>query len=156
MRRMSFFRRFTPTVSLPTRLVVGGVIWAMAGGMLCIRAGIVLVDGGRGWMLIPAFVLGLIKGRVLARIAGKNIVRLFSQPDMRCVGSVYTWKSWAFVVLMAALGMLLRRLHIAPAIYGTLIFAVGVALLYGSWPCFVAFGKISRDGQERTEESKDD
>lgn len=135
---MSWLRQLTPTVTLRTRLALGGALWVMIGIMLCVRGGAALLASGRLWLVVPAFLLGLLKGRLLARTAEKNIERLLSQPGRRCIGGVYSWSAWLFVAIMAGFGVFLRTLHVEPSLYGTILLTVGLALLRGSLPCFAA------------------
>jgi len=136
---MSWLRQLTPAVTLRTRLALCGVLWGMAGVMLCVRGSAALLAGGRLWLVVPAFFLGLLKGRLLARTAKKNIERLLSQPGKRCVGGVYSWGSWLFVAMMVGFGMFLPILHVDLSLYGTILLTVGLALFWGSLPCFAAF-----------------
>lgn len=136
---MSWLRQLTPAVTLKTRLALCGVLWVLAGLMLCVRGGVALLASGRLWLVVLAFFLGLLKGRLLARTAKKNIERLRLQPGKRCAGSVYSWGAWLFVAMMVGFGMFLRTLHVELSLYGTILLTVGLALFWGSLPCFAAF-----------------
>lgn len=95
-------------------------------------------------MLIAAVVLGLLKARfVLRRAARRTIQHITSRGDGRCLGGFLSWKTWLLVIAMIALGRLLRSelVPIPLAWIGLLYAAVGVAMIAGSIPLWIAWQK---------------
>lgn len=126
------FMMIKPAVSTRNMLLVAALFWSGVGLMLV----------GRGWCLagrgsfVPpliAVAVGTLKAIfVLDRAARRNIARVCSLPDHSCVGAVYSWRMWGMVLLMIILGRILRMSPVAPVLVGSLLLAVGWALLFSS------------------------
>jgi hypothetical protein len=80
-----------------------------------------------------ALVIGFIKGRmVLPKVAKKNVARILALPEKSPLYMTFSAKSWMLVLLMIALGRIIRLAGASPLIVGTIYVAVGMALLFGS------------------------
>ena len=121
-----------PAVSARNMLLVSALFWS----------GIGLLLMGRGWCLagrvsflppLIAMVVGTVKSfLILDRAVLRNIDRLRSLPERSCVGAMYSWRMWGLVLLMMALGRLLRMSPVAPVLVGGLLMAVGWAMFLSS------------------------
>ena len=108
---------------------------------------------GRGWCLaargsllapLLAVVVGTVKSLlVLDRAARRNIDRVRSLPDRSCIGAVYSWRMWGLVLMMIVVGRLLRMSPVAPVLVGSLLLAVGWALLLSSRLIWVEWRRSS-------------
>jgi hypothetical protein len=80
-----------------------------------------------------ALVIGFIKGRiVLPRVGKKNVARILALSQRSPLYMTFSVKSWLLVLLMIALGRIIRLGGAPPVVVGTIYVAVGVALLLGS------------------------
>jgi hypothetical protein len=137
---MSNWRRFTPRTSLRTRLLAAALLWSAIGTGLVV-AGVRWLVGTHAvaWLAVLPLVLaaGWFKGRfLLAPRAAANAARIVAAGEPRCVGGVFSWRSWALALGMMAGGILLRHSTLPRPWLGLLYATVGVALLAastGSW-----------------------
>lgn len=122
-----------PGVSRAVHLFAAPLIWT--------AVGIMLMERGLGWMglhitlrlLLIALLVGTAKSlTVLDRAAKKTLSRIMGFNDSTCLGAVYPWKTWLFVLLMMAAGIALRTLTEPGLVVGALYFAIGWALLLSS------------------------
>ncbi|WP_339135465.1 MAG: hypothetical protein WGN25_18000 [Candidatus Electrothrix sp. GW3-4] len=125
--------RFRPSVSRSAHLFVAPFIWTAVGIMLMVR--------GLSWigfsltckLFIVALLFGTIKSlMILDRSAKKTLTRIMTLNEKSCIGAVYPWKTWLFVILMMASGIALRSMTEPGLFLGTVYFAVGWGLLLSS------------------------
>lgn len=125
--------RFKPNVGKSVHLFAAPFIWTSVGIMLMIR--------GLGWiglsMTCRIFVIALIIGTVksltiLDRSAKKTLNRIMTLNEKSCIGAVYPWKTWLFVILMMTTGIALRSMTEPGIFLGTVYVAVGWGLLLSS------------------------
>ena len=91
-----------------------------------------------GWSFL-AVAVGLFKGQmVLGRSARRTIERVEAQPPNFCLFSFFSWKTWGLVLVMMAMGRLLRKSALPPLLIYNVYVAVGTALLFGTW----MFGRL--------------
>ena len=132
-------------ISRNTHLKVAAALWGFVGLGLLLAGSFFLFgnhaagDGpfGVGMASIVGFVVALviggIKGRlVLPRVGKKNVARILALPEKSPLHMTFSAKSWLLVLLMIAIGRLIRFAGAPPFIVGTIYTAVGVALLLGS------------------------
>lgn len=87
----------------------------------------------RLWPLLVALGIGTLKSYLLLdRTAEKNITRIRCQEDGACLGSIYTWKMWGFIVIMMLVGRLLRASGLSGSLVGLVYAGVGWALFLSS------------------------
>lgn len=129
------FRRLgnlKPGASVATHLLVAALLWSLIGIYLIVR-GVLLGGDGSLWPLALAVLLGVGKSRlVLDRTARTNVTRIMSREDGSCLGGVYSWRMWGFIVLMMLFGRLLRMSGLAGWVVGLVYLAVGTALFWSS------------------------
>lgn len=84
-------------------------------------------------LFIVALLFGTIKSlMILDRSAKKTLTRIMTLNEKSCIGAVYPWKTWLFVILMMASGIALRSMTEPGLFLGTVYFAVGWGLLLSS------------------------
>jgi hypothetical protein len=151
---MSAWRRLTPRASLRTRLFLAAVLWSAIGAGL-LAAGLHWLLGAHAarWLaVLPlAMAAGWFKGRfLLAPRAAANAARIVAAGEPRCVGGVFSWRSWLLALGMMAGGAALRHSPIPRPWLGVFYATVGAALLVASlggwarWREYVRAGTGSR------------
>ncbi len=146
---MSSWRRFTPRASLSTRLLLAALLWSSIGVGL-MAAGLHWLVGAHAtrWLaVLPlAMAVGWFKGRyLLAPRAAANAERIVAAGEPRCVGGVFSWRSWALALGMMAGGALLRHSPLPRHWLGALYSTVGAALFvasFGSWARWWEFARV--------------
>lgn len=129
---MKGLSRLKPAAAIKTQLVVAALLWSAIGIFLVVR-GLLLFEVVTPWPLVVAVAVGLVKSRlVLDRTARKNLARILARQEGSCIGGVYSWRMWGFIVLMMLLGRLLRASGLAGWIVGMVYVAVGSALFRSS------------------------
>lgn len=114
--------------------------------MLLVR-GVLAVSGtGREWWLAAALLLGGLKSRlVLDRVVRRNMERLRALDGARCLGGVYSAKTWLLVAAMILLGRGLRMSPLPVWITGLIYATVGSGLF---WSSRVGWGNWLRGGDD--------
>lgn len=126
------FGRLKPAASVTTHLFVAALLWSLIGIYLAVR-GVLLRENGSLWLPVLAVVVGVAKSRlVLDHTARKNISRIMGRGEGSCLGGVYSWRMWGFIVLMMLFGRLLRTSGLSGWIVGMVYLAVGAALFWSS------------------------
>ncbi|WYD80254.1 MAG: hypothetical protein V8K32_13190 [Candidatus Electrothrix gigas] len=125
--------RIKPNVSKSVHFFSAPFIWTAVGIMLMVRGlhwiGLSLTL----WLLFIVLLVGTLKSlMILDRSAKKTLHRIMLLNEKSCIGAVYSWKTWLFVVLMMSLGMILRRMTEPGLFFGTVYLAVGWGLLLSS------------------------
>ncbi len=89
--------------------------------------------GTAGWLFLVALAAGTAKAVfVLDKAAAKNSLRILGFSEKKCLGAVYSWRTWLLVIVMMGSGIAMRRLTHPGMIIGTLYMAIGWALLLSS------------------------
>lgn len=142
--------RLKPAASIRSRLLVAALIWTLVGAGL-LTAGVIWTLVGRGWMgwagMALALVLGWLKARyILSGRAAANARRIVAAGEGRCLGGVFEWSAWLFVLAMLALGYVLRHSEVPRSWIGVIYAAVGSGLVLasvGTWRHWRALGSRS-------------
>ena len=114
-------------------LLAAALIWSLVGALLMSRGFQWLTEISWQWLALPALALGTLKGLfILDGVARKNIERIRGMQDGACIGAVYSLKTWGLVVLMIALGRLVRSALLPRELVGPLYLAIGWALFWAS------------------------
>ncbi|MBU1234326.1 MAG: hypothetical protein KKD01_07730 [Proteobacteria bacterium] len=125
--------RLKPGASRSAHLLVSASIWTVVGIMLMLRGGVWLASVGSLWLLFPAFILGMGKSLlILDNSAKKSIYRIVRFQDGRCLGAVYSVKTWLLVLLMMTAGCLLRNSSLPKEFLGVFYVTVGWGLFFSS------------------------
>lgn len=138
--------RFVPAAQVRTRIFVAALLWSGIGVMLLGR-GVLAVSGtGREWWLAAALLLGGLKSRlVLDRVVRRNMERLRALDGARCLGGVYSAKTWLLVAAMILFGRGLRMSPLPVWITGLIYVTVGSGLF---WSSRVGWGNWLRGGDD--------
>jgi len=133
MNEQKMKSRFTPSVSVHTHFLVAGLVWSCVGLMLFYRGAHALLQiQGYIW-LAGAILVGTLKGlMILDKTARKNINRIKHFDDKKCIGGVYSWKTWVLVIVMMVSGFFLRHSTLPIEFVGVIYAAVGWALMVSS------------------------
>jgi hypothetical protein len=123
----------TPRVGKTVHLFTAPFIWTVIGAMLMIRGANWADISTAGWLMLVAFVAGTAKSIfVLDKAAAKTTQRILDFSSRKCLGAVYSWKTWLLVVLMMGSGIAMRMLTHPGMVIGTLYMAIGWALFLSS------------------------
>jgi hypothetical protein len=125
--------RFKPGVSRSAHLLVSALLWTAVGIMLMVRGGVWLFSVGSLWLLLPSFILGTAKSLlILDKSAQKSIYRIAQFQDGKCLGAVYSVKTWGLVLLMMSAGCLLRNSSLPKEFLGVFYVTIGWGLFFSS------------------------
>ena len=128
--------RFNPAVPRHYLFAIAGLLWTLAGGLLCFRGAMwlgvfqfsVIVSIEAASLVIAA--AGYIF--LFAGIVRKNIARIGLLPDRACVFAFTAWRGYIMIGIMMTAGISLRNSSI-PLYYLSLPYtAMGGILLAGS------------------------
>ncbi len=135
--------RFVPAAQVKTRIFIAALLWSGIGAMLLVRGVLAISGSGLEWWLLAALLFGYLKSRlVLDRVVRRNMARLSLLDGSRCLGGVYSAKTWLLVAAMIALGRGLRMSPVPVWITGLIYATVGSGLFWSSrvgwraWRCF--------------------
>jgi hypothetical protein len=124
---------YKPAASARVHLLLAALMWTVVGALLLffgVRWVLASRTAHAAWLLAAAGVAGVLKGElVLRRAARRMIERIRARGDGRCVGGFLSWRTWAFVAVMAGAGRMLRGGAVPRIIVGLIYAAVGTALL---------------------------
>lgn len=125
--------KYTPNAPCSVHLLVAAMLWTVIGLGLMTRGGLWLYGVGQLWIILPALLLGSLKSRfMLDRSAQKGIARIRDSRECRCIGGVYSLKTWLLVVVMMSAGRLLRTSSLPKEFLGFLYMSIGWGLLFSS------------------------
>lgn len=129
-----------PAVRRTTLVRSAAVVWAAVGIYLSARAVLWFRASPRP-VLVPAalaLVLGFVKGQfIFSKLARRNIHRigeLSPHKDKICIFAFQAYESYAIIIGMMALGIVLRHSSLNRVILAVVYLAIGSALVYGSGP----------------------
>lgn len=131
--------RLEPAVSRTALARVSGLVWWCVGaGLVAAAAGwLAPVDPAQASLLAASGLLAaLLAGHGFARIARRNLLRLESLPDRRCVFAFQSWRGYGTILLMVALGWGLRHSPLPKPWLAPVYLAVGGGLVRGGIPYF--------------------
>ena len=135
------FSKLKPEAPTYWLIAAAGFTWSAVGILLCKLA--------HGWLDTLVFRTALLSGAagmigavvayhfVFSAIAQKNIDRLSLFPDKTCFFAFQAWKSYLIIVVMVALGAILRHSPIPREYLAALYLTIGGALLLSSLHYYV-------------------
>ncbi|MBD3161960.1 MAG: hypothetical protein GF346_06695 [Candidatus Eisenbacteria bacterium] len=134
--RSGAYRTLTPAASRRTHLLAAALLWTAVGAMLAVTGAPLLFEHAAGTavpLALLAVAAGVAKARWTILPAARRIAdRIEQRGDGRCLGGFLSWRTWIFVLVMAGFGRVVRGLPIPSTVRGTVLVAVGVALLVGA------------------------
>ena len=128
--------KLIPTIRRHYLFALAGILWTVAGGILCVRGIIWLGMLSTNTAIIVALVsvVGAGGGYVLgfSKIVVKNIDRINQMPERAHIFAFTSARGYLMIALMMTIGITLRNSSI-PKYYLTIpYFAMGTILLIGS------------------------
>ncbi|MFH2205072.1 MAG: hypothetical protein ABIJ96_18335 [Elusimicrobiota bacterium] len=146
----SLRQKYKPRASRLTRLMVASLVWSCVGcGLFAAGAGWLVEAGGTqaALLLAAGLIIGAVKGRfVLAPRAATNGQRIIDSGDDRCLGSVFSWRTWGLVVFFMCLGKVLRASPLPRPFLGALYVGIGSALAGASLVTWKLWWRCRREG----------
>lgn len=131
-----------PGAPRSVHLLVAGSIWILVGIFLMLRGIQWLYGIEKLWIIIPGILIGTVKALfMLEPSANKNIKRILEGGNRKCLGAVYSWKTWLLVFLMMGMGCLLRNSTLPKEFLGLFYVSIGWGLLFASRKCWFAWRK---------------
>lgn len=125
--------QFKPGASCSAHLFVAAAMWTVVGLGLMARGTIWLISIGQLWIVLPALCVGGLKSYfMLDRSAKKSIKRILESRDGKCIGGVYSVKTWLLVLLMMLAGCLLRNSSLPREFLGLFYVSIGWGLFLSS------------------------
>jgi hypothetical protein len=134
------FSRFKPNAPRSVHLFVAASLWSVVGLSLMSR-GVVWLNGiERLWIILPALLIGTVKSLfMLDKSAKKSIDRIIATRDGRCLGGVYSIKTWLLVMVMMTAGCLMRNSSLPKEFLGLFYVSIGWGLLFSSRNAWIAW-----------------
>ncbi|MEN8200553.1 MAG: hypothetical protein ABFR63_10835 [Thermodesulfobacteriota bacterium] len=147
--------RLKPGASRSVHLLVAALLWTGIGLLLLSRGTVWLNTIDRLWLVLPALILGTLKSLfMLDRSARKTIHRILSFGDKRCIGGVYSIKTWILVLVMMFTGCLLRNSSLPKEFLGLFYVSIGWGLLFSSRNAWSAWLQKSSSCGDSSENEK--
>jgi len=135
-QRMLLKERFKPAVNKNFLLFLAGFLWIAVGIMLISFAANWFITYGKSnaWLfLLAGLSISLIIHHFgFLRIVDKNLGRISKMEGKRCAFSFMTWKSYLIVIVMVAMGIMLRHSAIPKQYLSVLYIGIGMALVLSS------------------------
>ncbi len=136
------FSRLKPGVKRRTHLLLSAFLWTAIGCLLLAKGWLRLdlLHEHQFILVITAFAFGCIKSRlVLDRAARKAIDRILVLKDGTCLGAVYSFKTWALVLCMMGMGVILRNSSLPAMLICFISLTIGCSLLLSSRLAWIAW-----------------
>lgn len=132
--------RFKPNAPRSVHLFVAAALWSVVGLSLMLR-GVGWLNGiERMWISLPALFIGTAKSFfMLDKSAKKSIDRIIATRDGRCLGGVYSIKTWLLVMVMMTAGYLMRTSSLPIEFLGLFYVSIGWGLLFSSRNAWIAW-----------------
>lgn len=117
-------------------MLLAGFFWALAGGILCVRAFFWLEERGTETMVfVESASIGIAIAAYLlwfSKLVLRNIARIHRLPEWACAFAFTAWHGYLMIGVMMSLGIVLRNSTV-PRIYLAVPYAImGAVLLVGS------------------------
>ncbi|MBU1700190.1 MAG: hypothetical protein KJ831_08570 [Candidatus Eisenbacteria bacterium] len=132
----NFLKKMTPTVGKRTLILLSGVFWIAAGGILLSFAWRWLSEEQGKEAMFTAGA-GLLAALIIhhfgfLKVVDKNLGRIKSMQNRKCAFAFQSWRSYFVIVIMMALGFALRHSPLPKLYVSALYIAIGSALLLSS------------------------
>jgi len=128
--------RFKPAVPRHYVFALAGILWTLAGALLCIRAAIWLeaFPFATGFALeaVSVILAMAVYFLMFSSLVDKNIERIHRLPERACVFAFTAWRGYLMIVLMMTIGITLRNTSIPKYFLSIPYTAMGGTLLIGS------------------------
>lgn len=122
-----------PSASCSVHLFVAASMWTVVGLSLMARGVVWLTAISQIWIVLPALLIGTLKSLfMLDRSVAKSIQRIVERQDGKCIGGVYSLKTWFLVLLMMGAGCLMRNSSLPREFLGLFYVSIGWGLFFSS------------------------
>jgi hypothetical protein len=142
-----------PTVPKCWLFAASGLMWSVVGSMMGVTAIRWLTDGGMvrcmGFELAGLVLAVLFFRWSFGGIAQNNIRRLRRLPERGCFFAFQAWKSYLIIMVMIALGVILRQSPIPKHFLAVAYTAIGGALILGSLYYYRYLSRLIRAASRR-------
>lgn len=139
---MSWTQKFNPAVDKKVLLLLAGLMWAAVGGMLMVFAWIWLEPEPIKIHIIfvsISILIGLAVQRFgFSHIVDNNLARILPMTTKCCVFGFVPWKSYLIILLMVAMGRLLRTSPVPKSYLAIVYITMGLAMFLSSFRYFAA------------------
>jgi hypothetical protein len=137
----TYLERLKPGVSNVWLLLLGGVVWTLAGSILCGKAFAMLANDSHSNVLGAAGAVVAVAWNHLMfkKVAQKGVGRIVLLPKRVCIFAFAPWKSYAMIVTMIILGIILRNSAMPKPFLGVAYLAMGGTLLLSSVVFYQSF-----------------
>jgi len=132
----SVFENCKPGVGRRTLLFMGGFVWVCVGIML-LAFSYHWLGAYQGTSVLPYISAGAVLALAVhhfgfLRIVDKNLGRLLTVEEKRCVFSFMPWRSYVTVAVMVGMGSALRHSPIPKHYLSVLYIGIGFGLILSS------------------------
>lgn len=136
-----------PKVSKSVLLLISGLFWMIAGGILLRIAYLrfPLLQGNEAYIVLP---IGLLLGFVItyfgfSGIAKKNILRIKNYENNKvCIWAFQKWSSYLIIIVMMSMGIFMRRNSLIPSyVLIPIYMGIGSALFSSSFLYYITLIK---------------
>ena len=139
-----------PAVKRRTLILVAGLLWVGAGGMLVAFAvhWLAADAGAAAFRFALAGAAGalVIHHFGFLRVVDRNLGRISKMDQRPCAFSFLSWRSYLLVACMIGMGAVLRRSDLPKPYLAALYLGIGAALILSSARYLrVYFGQLRRD-----------
>jgi len=128
--------KYKPAVARNILVFLAGFVWVCVGVMLLSLAFSWLSDtanANRTVFVAAGVVLALLIHHFgFLRIVNKNLSRILSMEGKKCLFAFIPWKSYLIILIMIAMGIMLRRSAIPKQYLAILYIGIGLALILSS------------------------
>jgi hypothetical protein len=128
--------KFKPAVGRQTLLFMGGFVWFCVGGMLLtfsVQWLGAFHDASPLPFVLPGVFLALVVHHFgFLKIVDRNLGRLLTAEEKKCVFYFMPWRSYLTVGIMVVMGILLRHSQIPKQYLAILYVGIGLGLILSS------------------------
>jgi hypothetical protein len=132
LKNNSLINKLNPAADKKYLILLAGVAWCGAGVMLIIFA-VSWLNNYQGTGKILFYSAGFLAAMPIhhfgfLKLADRNLKRLLSLTDKKCIFSFITWKSYLIILIMVSLGITLRHSSIPKQYLSILYNGIGLGL----------------------------
>jgi hypothetical protein len=132
LKNNSLISKLNPAADKKYLILLAGFAWCGVGVMLIIFA-VSWLNNYQGRGVIIFYILGFLTAMPIhhfgfLKLADRNLKRLLSLTEKRCIFSFITWESYLIIIIMVLLGITLRHSSIPKQYLSILYNGIGLGL----------------------------
>jgi hypothetical protein len=139
---------YKPAIPRRFLLLLAGFFWALAGGILCLRAFVWVEEKGMQTMVLVETASAIVAIAAYAlwfsKLVMRNISRIHRLPEWACAFAFTAWHGYLMIGIMMTLGILLRNSSIPRLFLAVPYGIMGAILLVGSLRFFREFAAVRK------------